>query len=206
MIGLFTSFIWGQHHDNNWILSDDNGAVRVSFSTGSPELQPITTDLQFEGASAVISNAEGELQFYTNGCQVYNYRHERMEGGYGINFGDIFLRFCVDQGSGTGRGYPNSPGSTLIVPIPHSKDKYFMLHQPREQSDTLINGGNAFTSRLYLTTIEMSENEGDGAVVSKNVTTNEFYYEGGGQALNKHANGIDWWLVSPLWKTVSLSI
>ncbi|NJN47710.1 MAG: hypothetical protein HC808_15885 [Candidatus Competibacteraceae bacterium] len=76
---LFSFSVAAQHHyDNVWIFSSVNGAVKADFSSGFPTIDTIGVRIKFEGGSATICNAEGKLQFYTNGCALYNYRHEKM--------------------------------------------------------------------------------------------------------------------------------
>lgn len=71
MLLLFDSISGQNHHDNNWIFTGLNGDAIVNFSRGFPVVDTAAVPLEFAGASAVISNESGELQFYTNGCKIY---------------------------------------------------------------------------------------------------------------------------------------
>jgi hypothetical protein len=52
----------------------------------------------------------------------------------------------------------------------------------------------------------MSANAGAGRVVEKNRLLDDRRIEGGDQTLNRHANGVDWWLIVPLSDTNSYSV
>lgn len=44
----------------------------------------------FGGINFMMSNVEGELIFYINGCEIYNVQYQFMENGEGINLGDVY--------------------------------------------------------------------------------------------------------------------
>lgn len=190
---LFSFSVSGQnYYDNNWLLSGGNGAAIINFSRGFPKITTDTFPIIFEGASASISNIDGEIQFYTNGCSIYNAQNLLIENGDNINPGFVNDNWC-DEFS----GYPNVKQSTLIVPWPQKIGQYLILHQTVELYDEPTDQ-LSFVEKFLSTTVDMSANGGLGKVVDKNTLVDLRLYEAGGQALNRHANGIDWWLVSPL--------
>ena len=184
------------YHDNIWIFSDLNGASIADFSSGQVRVDSVETDLMLAGGSASICDAEGALAFYTNGCRVYNWRHELMENGEGLNPGEIYDEYC-NVNDEFPRGYPNPPQSSQIVLRPGYEDQYFLLHLNR-----VFNTGSelphvSFREKLLLTHVNMAVNNGLGAVIEKNIVVDSILREGK-MVLNRHANGIDWWLVNPL--------
>jgi len=60
-----------------------------------------------------ISNGEGELLFYSNGCRIIDSTHNVMEGGDSLNYGKTWERFCTKKYE----GYPHSQ-NTIILPDP----------------------------------------------------------------------------------------
>lgn len=182
------------YHDNIWIFSDLNGARIVDFSSGEPRLDSIQTDLIFEGSSASICDAEGNLMFYTNGCRIYNWQHRQMENGAGINPGQVYDDFCPLSRE---RGYPIGTQSSWIIPWPKHPDEYLLLHMAIDYDDDPETAYNVAIERLYYTVVDMSTNDGEGLVTQKNVLIDSSYREPKA-ILNRHANGVDWWYVTPL--------
>jgi len=208
MLVLFTFLVNStnaQHHDNVWIAADLSGMLKIDFSTGEPvtEVVSYSDSIVMEGGGASVANANGELQFYTNGCDVYNRRHRIMEGGAEINPGEVFDEFCRIYPYP--RGYPVSSQGSLILPWPGTKDKYLLLHKALEFDFREGATSIAYGDQSLVTTIDMRLNDGDGGVTSKNVLFDSLLVEQIFSA-NKHANGIDWWVVSALRDTNALAV
>lgn len=71
----------------------------------------------------------------------------------------------------------------IIIPIPNETDKYY-----------LFNIGVATKFGLYYSIIDMSLNNGLGAVTQKNIPINNLDANDGLTAV-QHGNGRDWWLL-----------
>ncbi|RRO20141.1 T9SS type B sorting domain-containing protein [Flavobacteriaceae bacterium 14752] len=107
---LFPILTFSQGEANNWYFGNNAG---ISFNTSPPT---VLNDGQLstnEGCSS-ISNASGELLFYTDGRTIWNANHQIMNnanyfGGTGLN------------------GDPSSTSSGLIVPHPTDEDLYFVF-------------------------------------------------------------------------------
>jgi len=69
-----------QKEDSNWHFGLQ---AAVSFATGAPLVQP-TAMRTFEAASS-ISDAAGQLLFYSNGEKVWNRNHALMPSGSAIS-------------------------------------------------------------------------------------------------------------------------
>lgn len=192
---LFFSFtLSAQHNDNIWLMSDINGGVEINFSTGEPVVTPIQVPIMFENASATINNTAGELQFYTNGCYIYNHAHALMENGDNINPGYIHDNWC-----GPSRGYPTGLQSCVGLPWPDRENEYLLFHKPgRFDFDSIENITDHYNPLLLYSHVDMNENNGLGRVIDKNVLIAEDRFESGAIAANRHANGNDWWIISPL--------
>ncbi|MEM6772062.1 MAG: hypothetical protein AAF597_15915, partial [Bacteroidota bacterium] len=184
------------HHDNNWIMSDINGAVQVSFTNGTPEVKTIDVSIRFEGASFTMSDAQGNLQFYSNGCKVYGANHELLENGDTLNFGEVYNGFCNQ--SPLQRGYPGGRQSNVCIPRPDYPDQYLIVHKSLDNfPEPIPNEDIGFFSRMYYAIVDMQTENGAGALAKKHVLIDDRMAEGE-ILLNRHANGKDWWLVSPL--------
>ncbi|MBK8968215.1 MAG: T9SS type A sorting domain-containing protein [Lewinellaceae bacterium] len=132
-----------------------------------------------------VSNSDGELLFYTNGCEVLNRNHAVMLNGHDLNPGEIHTRYC-DQ---LEWGYPSNQGNLIFPGFNNDDVSYFLFH-------LRINEHTLYADTLYYTQIDMAADNGSGAVVKKNA----FVFRDTLQMLLtavKHANGRDWWLVVP---------
>lgn len=152
----------------HWRFTDD-GLVREYVETPDGIFRQITT----------MSNSEGELQFYSNGCAVYNAEHQLMENGDGINDVSIeFDEFCPG-------GYP-AGNSTVSILDPGNDNKYYIIHKPVD---------NLRTREILYTYIDISEANGLGAVQNKNeIIYDDTRLSYGLLNACKHENGRDWWI------------
>jgi len=111
----------------------------LDFGTNPPT--PLTNGAltAFEGCAS-ISDINGNLQFYTNGNQVWDRTHQVMPNGTGLN----------------GDGLATQ--ATIIVPAPANTALYYLF-----TVDT--NGG---PRGLCYSVVDMNLNNGFGEVTSKN--------------------------------------
>ncbi|MFT6369915.1 MAG: gliding motility-associated-like protein [Maribacter sp.] len=143
LIGFFFPFIlWGQGETSNWYFGEEAG---LQFNNdGSVNALTDGRLKTFEGC-ATISNPFGDLLFYTNGIFVYDRNHNIMENGSGL-YGD-----------------PSSTQSAIIVPKPEDPNIYYIF-----TVDTSVFDGDPDRGLNYAT-VDISLNNGNGAVVEKNV-------------------------------------
>ncbi|PHI18886.1 hypothetical protein CEQ90_15705 [Lewinellaceae bacterium SD302] len=197
LTSFYTMALLGQHHDNIWLMSDINGGVKIDFSTGEPEVSAVDIPIIFENSSTSMSNSVGELQFYTNGCRIHHHEFDDMLNGTGINLGNIFSDFCVGPNAPY-FGYPQLGHGAVSIPVPYHEEEYFLVHKPIDNfvdSDTLV---GIWAFELLFSRIDMTKNDGLGRVMGKNIVVEVDSFESGHIALNKHANGEDWWLIQPM--------
>lgn len=138
LLGLISSF--KAQFANNWLVGNGYG---INFSGSSPTIIAGSISGHPDNSSA-ISDASGNLLFYTTGYTVWNKNHIPMPNGTGLT------------GSYTGGQ------CALIVPIPCSTSKYVIFQT------------TAFSSPGYLSysVVDMTLNGGLGDVVSsqKNIS------------------------------------
>jgi hypothetical protein len=190
---LSLPFLFAQnHYDNNWIFSGGNGAVQGNFSAGEPVVSEVGITIEFEGASAQIPDEDGNLQFYTNGCAIYNSSHELMEKGGDLNPGWSYDNVCTLPS----RGYPAVHQSTMILPWPKRPSKYLFIHRPQHWHEQTVDGQFSDNLEKLYTAVDMIANEGRRLVTAKNIVFDTVRVEPT-LYFNRHANGEDWWMLSP---------
>ncbi len=190
--------------DYTWILGGStaipgvptlgvNGGMMLDFHQNPPHLD--TFDIYTIGILGIANDEQGNLQFYSSGCNVFNKNHEIMDGG-----ADIFLPggFNAEWRCDTKTDpYPallNLWGSTVVLPIPESDSRYLLFQTRMMVPPT---SGRSILDTYYYTEIDMAENNGLGKVVKKHqvVIANDSLHDM--VSAVRHGNGRDWWIVMP---------
>jgi gliding motility-associated-like protein len=149
-----------QKQANIWYFGYNAG---LDFNSGAP-VSIIDSQLFTNEGSAVMSDADGHLLFYTDGSTVYNKVHSIMQNGTGLH------------------GGTSSSQSALIVPKPGSQTIYYIFTVPTEGA-----GG------LNYTEVNMQSAGGLGAITSnKNITLLPRTTEQ--LTAIRHSNGNDIWV------------
>lgn len=131
MVGVCFSIlnpIYAQNHDNVWVFGNQGG---VDFSGGGPTVIPPTSINTLEG-SASISDATGNLLFYTDGITVWDGTHTQIATGL--------------------LGNASSSQSGVIIPRPGSAD-YFILTVDFRNGSNGMNYYNAVMTGGNLTSV-----------------------------------------------------
>ena len=183
--------------DYQWIMGVDQ-QVGPEFKSYMFDFnnRPITPELRdkglgFDQNNVSISDREGRLLFYSNGCAIANRDHEIMENGEGINAGEFFDDFWF--GGSCAIGYPGFQ-DILILEDPAIEKGYYVIHKRFERKNE-----NSFDIlNLTYSYVDLSVNSGLGVVVEKNIDfhTLESFLSSYLTAINK-PNGEDWWVVNP---------
>jgi len=137
-----STITYGQKEANVWYFGENAG---LDFSSGDPVALTngaLTTD---EG-SATISDANGNLLFYTDGSTVFNRNNLLMLNGDGL-FGDS-----------------SSAQSGIIVPKPSNPNIYYIF----TVGNQVQNGGNG----VRFSEVDMTLDGGLGAITVKNTILN----------------------------------
>jgi len=152
----------------HWYFGNGCG---LDFSSGTPVVDTNGALHSFESC-AVMSDTAGNLLFYTDGDTVWNKLHQSMPNGTG-------LLGCGNWGSSTSAG--------LIVPWPTQEDSIFYIF-------TTDCAENSFASGFRYSLVNLNLDNGKGDVYLKN----QLLLQNGTEAIavTKHANGIDYWLVT----------
>lgn len=192
---LSSFFIQGVLHcqfkySSNWLLGYDtmNLHTQFSFSNDSLEISTFKSVMDIDGIT-VMSNSKGNLQFYTNGCQVFNGKHKLIQNGDNItpiNWGSFCsngLGILLDQ-------------SALAIPLQDDKQRYFLI---TPNLDTInVNGVRKVgRSAFYYHTIDFDSMNPDGIVKSKTNLLLKGIFGMNGITMCRHGNGLDWWILFP---------
>jgi gliding motility-associated-like protein len=132
-----TLFSFGQNENNRWYFG---GNAALNFNSGSPINISGSQLLTSEGCSS-ISDALGNLLFYTDGITVWNKLNIAMPNGFGLG------------------GNPSTTQSAIIIPKPGSSTLYYIF--------TIGELGGAMT----YTMVDMSLAGGNGDVVASSKNT-----------------------------------
>ena len=161
----------------------------LQFSDVAVLLKPEQLAFGFFIAGVSMSDKVGNLQFYSNGCDIANSDHVIIENGTDINKGKVHGYDCP-----YGTGYGSGQQSMLSLPMPHSDTKYIMFHDRVNIHSTL--DSVAIYHDLNYTIVDMSYNEGKGKVTQKNIPVLSDTIVGSGNITAvKHSNGVDWWVI-----------
>lgn len=191
IIPLFVFFLVsdliGQKEDYQWVMGEHEYGVLIDFNgdTRDTASREILEELSFTNAS--ICDENGELLLYTNGCFVTNANNEKIEGSDSLNFSNFYDLVCPN-GDGIVQG-------ALILKKPISNTNYGIIHHTLEfiqfpEVEIFIDG-------LYYSEVDMTLNEGEGKVVVKRQKIIDERLIGEMVTSVKHANGEDWWIITP---------
>jgi len=198
LLALVTSNIQAQvesKQDYVWLFGQGVSATtggqrgyKYNFNESPYELEDQDIEIWISSMNASISDEEGNLLFFTNGCEVHNSDFELMENGDSLNFDQQFWELA---NLNCRKGYPGSQ-DVLIIPSMASDDQFYVFHKPRIVVE--INDPQAIP--ILYSVVDMSENNGRGKVVTKNEVVYDdrdclSYYLTG---IN-HANQQDFWLI-----------
>ncbi len=173
---LFISFqLYSQKEANNWYFGQKAG---ITFNSGAPVALTNGQLQTLEGCSS-ISDASGNLLFYTDGIKVWNRNHVVMTNGTNL------------------KGDPSSTQSGIIVPKPGNPNVYYIFTVDMQGGMALFAGGDAdgVSNGFMYSEVDMTLNGGLGDIVvaRKNVALKKPTTEG--LCAVKHSNGIDIWVV-----------
>jgi hypothetical protein len=187
-----------QKHDYNWLIgygksgnSDTlwNSSL-IDFGSNPARARNVRHPLRMDGTSinAGISDPDGKLLFYTNGCFIVNGMGNTIEGG----------EYLTDMSnSGIEEDCPSNFGSPIAntvvaVPIEPDSGLYAFIHKEVGQGSGPI---YSFCRNAQVTYLDMKANQGAGKVYKRVNILTDTLTESDVTAC-KHANGKDWWFIT----------
>ena len=160
---------------NNWVFGQfaglDFGEIPPKpFESNIHSYSYSTGDTVNARAASSISDCQGNLLFYTDGCKIWDSTHQIMSNG---NLG------CY------GTTNTKIPLSSYIIPKPGSNTKFYVFYSWEEKS----NRG------FHYSLIDMSRGNGKGKVIQKNQLIKKGGRPTGFLTVIEHENNKDYWLV-----------
>jgi hypothetical protein len=179
-----------QKHDYVWLMGQNHQSIIehsgtvIDFNATPPDIYYEFRDMFFRQVNASICDTAGNLLFYTNGIYIANALNEPMENGDGLNPGphadaNQNYGYIVEQGA-------------MILPLPEQENLHYLLHIDNNAPTGIL---VFHTRHFYYTIVDMSAENGLGAVVEKNRVLLEDILDMGKLTATKHANGRDWWIL-----------
>lgn len=199
MLSLFSIVtVFGQmKYDYHWFFGYDfDGAipgvegVHLRFNESPLNITLEEIPFWIYQSNATMSDENGELLFYTNGCSIANKNHEIMMNGDSLNPGFFHESQCDF-------GYSGANQSCLVLPKPNSINQFYLFHKGVDYSPSL----SLYCNTLYYSLIDMSLDNSLGAVLEKNVLIREDTIQAGEMTAIKHSNGTDWWIINSTHQT-----
>ena len=197
--GTLTGFAQGKE-DNVWVLGynpNDSvagfGGTMLNFSTDTLEASyfPITIDAGNPGNTAQICSSAGDFLFFSNGCKIVNSTGQLIINGDDINPGSLHDIWC---NSGGDHAYKTYQGP-IALPWPGHEGRYVMFHLGWYQTTSWP--PTRYLRDFYMTTINMTANNGLGEVLNKNTLILQDSNLVDNVTAVRHGNGRDWWLIEP---------
>lgn len=184
-------YVWIRGYDQNALEPGGEGTL-IDFNGGNVSFNFLAKDMQMRFMNASICDTTGNLLFYSNGCYIADASHQIMENGDSLNYpGEVY-----DNNCGNGEGYTVGNGAT-ILPHPDSSNIYYLFHVKKTFHIISPNNFEFFGYPLLYTKVDMSKNNGLGAVIEKNqIAIADTLHQQHLEAV-KHANGKDWWILFP---------
>lgn len=171
LLCIVTSPLLAQKEANNWLFG---GGAGLDFNY-TPVQSVTYGKTNNSNVSACISDKNGKLLFYTDGSNIWGANNEVMENGTDIR--------CYTS---------NGAQSAIIIPKPGSENNYFLF--TIDEVTTSESGTTGATDGLFCAEIDMSANNGNGAVIVKNRVR---YFHNYVKSLTARlaSNQKDYWLV-----------
>ena len=175
-------------HDYQWIFAfEDDTTSILDFRNDTFLVRKEFQDMQILSSNAIISDAQGELLFYSNGCRVYDASLNIMVNSDGLNPGDIADDRCD-------KAYTAGHQSMIVLPSISLPSIYHILHKRiiiDPETEVLVVSDTLFHTIVYL-----DLNNGLGEVVQKNKPINLERLNFGQMTAVKNATNDGWWIIS----------
>lgn len=178
---------YAQEFDRCWPLGtftpfSPRQNANLVFTDTLVRIDSVYRDIKAGRTCASVSDQNGIMKFFTNGCIVANNLNDTMQNGDQLNPEPCSFGSCPYSGNSTLQG-------GLILPDFLDTNKFILFHQTCDYNT------NSSPIRLYTTKIDLALDSGRGGVYDKNFVFYEDSLCDGSLAAVKHANGHDWWLL-----------
>ena len=187
----------GQKHDYVWMFGYNSNAtseypgiegVQMNFENGIVNIQYLPIEISIYLSNASISDASGQLLFYSNGCAIVDSEHQIVNNGDNLNVGGVHNDFCNLL------GYPAGPQSCLILPSSVASNEYYLFYTHLEY----LEGPqvDAMTTQLQFSKIKGGPADEIEIILKNEIAIVDSLSMGQLTAV-KQSNGADWWVIVP---------
>lgn len=171
---------------------DDEGIQVYNLEIDSTIVLGKGFPFHVEATTATLSDANGNLRAFSNGCAVYRGDLSPMPGGELLNPGDVHTMSCPTA------GYIAEQGA-FFIDKPGSPGKFLLIHAGFEHlTDNFLH-----VARIGYSEVDFSEDSA-GVVVQSDVLITQGDLEPA--TATRHGNGRDWWLLVPVRHSAELQI
>ena len=180
-------------YDYNWVFGYAAEADHPDFGTNHLSFESETLSI-VDGPESLfdcletnvaISDAAGNLLFYTNGAYIYDASHTFMMGGDTLSPSQY-----TDDKYNTGHFISQG---VLALPDPGNEQIWHLIHN---YAGWGMNVPGVVAPEIFHTTVNMSLNGGLGATeILNEVMLDESEYATSNKTACRHANGRDWWIM-----------
>ena len=197
---LLTFFASAQKQDYQWLMGYKSfygydttfnkylGISRLDFNQSPRNIYYDSLYMNFSKTNTSMCDSEGNLLFYTNGINIANSYHEKIENSDSLN--PSAFQYDWDPDIQTG-GYRSNQGLMAFESRKNS-GLFYLLHILVDTSAQ----HQIMAKKLLFTVLDMKANNGHGKVLVKNKVMLEDTIEFRLNAC-RHANGNDWWILFP---------
>ena len=179
--------LFSQQFDNNWLMGGICDSTETEFLVSKLDFneeeflpQPITgLEYIFINTNTSISDSTGNLLFYCNGNNLFNWKNELIQNG----------------GNLAGEGECSSqtlPQGIVAFPILENDNQYVFITASLE---VLIDVNIYTITNMYYNVVDMDANNGEGELIVRQESFLQDTLTQGKITACKHANGRDWWLI-----------
>lgn len=195
------NFAFSQNkYDYVWVMGTKivssthrTGGSLINFNSGIADTSSMSILFYLDQTIGSISDNNGNLLFYTNGCEVMTNKHQGMLNGDSLN-----IPFAGPwQEDNCARDLAYGPHSGLIIlSKPNTGDQYVIFHLRYDASPAQHPLYFYNPQSLLFTSVDMSAENGLGRVEQKNVLIKKDTFCDMLSAV-RHGNGRDWWVAAP---------
>lgn len=189
--------LFSQRIDNIWPIGYDccqfpnYGAINLNFNSGNLNINQVLRHQNFSETVGSASDSLSQILFSTNGVYVSNSLDDTMQNGNGLN-----PSYYTNQHLSTGLTLPQG---NLVIPSLSDSNQFILFHNT---VDDYLN--TAASYKLYYSIIDLNQNGGLGAVISKNTVLFTDTMTPGRIVACRHANGRDWWITVRKFRSLKL--
>src|SRR6056297_2570707 len=184
-------------YDNNWLIgygafSDALELARFNYDSGTFSLDTDTIGAKFRGQNLVMSDREGNLLFYSNGCKLWDANHEVIPGSDPLLPGEFHEECSV------GNSWNGMPRVSTMMGLPFELSEDSTLYYIYQVRDSFVNEPVPNLIAYFREHAVLHTDAGLEVLYTDSTITSNITHTGFFSAI-RHANERDWWLIHPLY-------